>query len=450
MKISLRFLYAIPILSILFTDRAFTEFLFPEEGNPLAVKYTLGLLGCSLAGAVLLHRSMEPLMRRWLLLLLAALGGLALESYAGWGTWMVYNHVFSKLLVLLHVFALYAFYRRFGLPPFGLLMAVLLLGLGANLVLYHPEALSLSGFLANERGFGSNSAMLLLLPTLYYFNQYLTRGGLVRLLLAFGGMAFIIFLQHRSVWLALGMALALNVLLVAFDRLEGARLSTQRLLPMVLLPFIVLVSGGMVVLTDPKISRKLENSVNNILHPEKGGTGGWRLQQFESYKPFLLEYPIAGMRLKGFELPVQFYTIGDDGASDAKTWSDMTGHHFHSFYVDRLFYFGILGLLLTVLAPLVVLARRIRQPEPLPAPTAALVLFCLSTFIYSISYDWPLYFFGVWGLALAAATVPFRRPVPVAAAPRSVAALPAPLLRSSSASAPAPSYAHPTAATARR
>ncbi|RYU82889.1 O-antigen ligase family protein [Hymenobacter persicinus] len=426
MKISLRFLYLLPVLGVIFKDRAFNEFVFTDEGSPVLAKFGMLLLGVALTCIVLYYRYMERLMKRWLWLTLAVIGALSLESYAGWQSWFVYPHVFGKLLVLLHIFGVYAFHRRFGLPPFDQLMALVFFGLLASLVIYHPDALSVSAFLDNDRGFGSTEAMLLLLPTLYYLNQYLTRGGLLRLVLFFAGALLIVFLQHRSVWVSMGAALVLNIVLLVFGRVEGARLTPTRLLPMALLPLIGLISGGLVVLSDPKISRKLERSVQDIMHPDKQGTGSWRLQQFEAYEPFMLEYPVAGMRLDGFELPVQFYTLASDGGENEQVWEDGTGHHFHSFYVDRIFYFGLLGLLLTLLVPLVLLIRRLRHRVPLPPTTATLIIYCLSSLVYSISYDWPLYMFGLWGLSLAAAAAPAWQAVRVPAPPPSLDLVPSP------------------------
>lgn len=407
MKLSLRFLYMLPVLAVVFTDTVFTELVFPPEGSPVLDQYSMALLAGSFGLTVLYYRYMEVAMQRWLLVMGAALGALALESYAGWHTWMVYPHVFGKFLIMIHLFSVYGFTRRFGMPPLGLLVGVILAGLLANLVFFHPDSLSMSAFVANERGFTSTGAMLMLLPTLYYFNQYLTVGGLARLLMFFMCAALIIFLQHRSVWISMGVALALNSALLALKRVEGARLSSARLMPMFLIPVFVAISGGVVVLSDPHVVKRLETSLEDIMHADKQGTGSWRLQQFESYKPFLKEYPIAGMRLKGFELPMQFYSFG----TDEPVWKDRTGHHFHSFYVDRLFYFGGLGLLLTVLVPVLLLGRRLLSPAPLPPGSVALVLFSLSTLIYGISYDWAMYFFALLGLSLAAAAEPSRVPV---------------------------------------
>lgn len=416
MKLSLRFLYLLPVLGILLSDSAFTDFIFPGEDSESLVLYERALLGLSCGILLFCYPYLLPLMRRWFLILLVALGALALESYAGWSKWMVYPHVFGKYLVLIHVFAIYAFHRRFGLPPFGLLMVVILLGLTSDLVFYHPDALSLSAFLSNERGFDSTSAMLLLLPTLYYLNQYMARGGLTRLVTFFVGAAFIIFLQHRSVWIAMSVALVINGLLLLLGRVDGARLNSARLLPMALIPLLLLVSGGLAIVSNPQVLKRLETSIDDIQHADKQGTGSWRFDQLNAYLPFVEEHPITGMRLEGFELPVQFYRLSNDGGSKVPVWQARTGHHFHSFYVDRLFYFGLVGLLLTLLVPMLLLVRRVLRPVPLPPASAACIVFSFSMLVYGFSYDWPMYFYGLMGLSLAAAAVPIQLAVAVRSA----------------------------------
>ena len=429
MKLNLRFLYLLPLLALVATLHNFTEFVFPSlikqpyESPAALEQYKLVLLACSGGITVFCYRYMAPAMKRWFLLVVAALGALALESYAGWNSWMVYPHVFAKLLILLHVFAIYGFHRRFGLPPLGLLMGLILLGLVANLVICHPEALSVSAFLSNERGVDVTAPMLLLLATLYYLNAYFAKGKILQLLAFFFGVALIIFLQHRSVWISMGVALAINATLLLMGRVAGARLSSARLLPMVLIPVVVLISGGLAVIGNPRVVKRLEASIDDIQHADKQGTGSWRLNQFKAYQPYIEENPIAGMRLKGFELPVQFYHLADDGGSEVPVWQGRTGHHFHSFYIDRLFYFGIVGLLLTLLVPVLLLLRRVLSPVPLPPASAACIVFSLSTLVYGFSYDWPLYFLGVLGLSLAAAA-----PSRVAVRPPLVPAPPQPAL----------------------
>ena len=448
MKLSLRFLYLLPLLAVLVTMDSFMEFAFPsliklpEETPPALIQYQLVLLACSCGITALCYRYMAPLMKCWLWLIIAALGALALESYAGWNSWMVYPHVFAKLLILLHVFAIYGFHRRFGPPPFRLLMGLLLFVLLANLAFCHPEALNLSAFLNNERGVGATAPMLLLLVSLYYLNEYLTTGRLLQLLAFLVGAALIIFLQHRSVWIALGVALAVNAVLLVLGRVQGARLSSARLLPIVLIPMFLLISGGLAAISNPRVVKKIEASIDDIQHADKQGTGSWRLDQFKAYQPYMEEHPIAGMRLKGFELPVQFYHLASDGGSEVPVWRAMTGHHFHSFYIDRLFYFGIAGLLLTLLVPVLLLVRRLLSSVPLPPASATCIVYAISMLAFSFSYDWPLYLFALLGLALAAAAEPSRvamraprAPVPLPSSPQ--AALPV------STSYPFPRHARP-------
>ncbi|MET4107540.1 O-antigen ligase family protein [Hymenobacter sp. UYP22] len=424
MKISLRFRHVLPILLVLLTDRAFTEFVIAYPDDPRLGWYNYAITGFSLLLIALYFRQLSPLMRRWLLVLVAAVGLLALESYSGWGAPFVYLHVFAKLLALLPIFALYAYYRQHPLPM-GLLMVLVLVGLATSLALFHSDALSLTAFLDTERGFDVTSAFLLLLPALYYFNQYLLRGGLLRLVVFFGILALIVFLQHRTVWLTTALALALNLLLIVTHRVEGLRLSAHRLTPLLLLPVLVLALGGTaLVLDNPLVLRKLESNVEDITNADKQGTGSWRLKQMEAYLPFVEEHPVAGMRLAGFELPVQFY-----GDGDRPVWADRTGHHFHSFYFDRLFYFGILGVLLVLAVPVWQLLKRARQPEPFAPNTAVLLCFSACALLYGFSYDWPPYLYGIIGLTLAVAPplrLPARHPAGSLPAPLRVADTPVP------------------------
>ncbi|WP_400191521.1 O-antigen ligase family protein [Hymenobacter sp. B81] len=413
MKISLRFRFIVAVLAFVVTDTAFTELVFASEDDPRLGLYNYGLSFASLGVAVLLLRYFGPTMRKWCLLTLGCLVLLAFESYAGWGTWMVYPHVFSKLIFLFAIFAVYGFHRRYGLPPYGPLMLVILVGLLSNMLLYHPDALSASAFVDNERGFGSTSTYLLPLLALYYFNQYMTKGGLLRMVLFFALLGFVIFLQHRTVWLSTGLALGVNALLLR--RVAGVSFAMPRLIPLAVFPVSVLLIGGLAAfLENPAVLERFQTSIADIQNADKQGTGSWRLKQFQAYVPYMEEYPVAGMRLKGFELPVQFYTGSyTDDVEDSRVWRNGTGHHFHSWYVDRMFYFGTLGVLLVLAVPIGQVVRRLRQATPLDATAAALIAYSASNLLYGVSYDWPVFVYAIMGLTLAAAEpVPAAAPVP--------------------------------------
>ncbi|MDJ0367189.1 O-antigen ligase family protein [Hymenobacter sp. H14-R3] len=415
MIISTRPLKLLPLVLVLGLDPSVWEFfLKPGSGDdPALGQLQLALLALGLGAAVWYWRSMEPAMGRFMLLTVAYLLGLMLDSYATHGTWIIYMHVFSKVLVLFMLYGTYGYYHRRGLPPLRPLVGLLLLLLVVNLATQHPEALSLKGFLDNERGFSADSALLLLLPTLLCLNWFLQRSSPWALLGFFIGLVLIIFLQHRSVWIATLVALPINLVL-GLRRVPGLRISTQRLVLLVALPLALgSVAGLATLLQNPTaVKKKFADNYEDLTKADKQGTGSWRVKQMQSYTPLVAERPLLGWRLEGFEVPMQFY----DPSSDQPMWRDGTGHHFHSFYLDRMFYFGWLGVLLVVTPLCMQVIRRLANPAPLTAETAALISLLGGCLVFGLSYDWPLTIYPVWGLLLASATPP--APVPAAPAPR--------------------------------
>ena len=429
MKIRLNFMVILPLLAVLATNAAFWEFIYgPQvDQEPEGVKLYTYLLFVASAGTLVLYaRYMEPLVKRWMWVVLAGIGGLMLESYANQGSWLAYPHVFSKLFMLLIMFGIYAFHRRFGLPSMGQIIGVLTFVLLANLLVFHRDSLSLSAFAENERGFGSSSAYLFVLVTLYCLNRYLTHGGVLMLLGFFLCLPLIIFLQHRSVWIATAVAVPLDLLLLR--RSSGARFSFSKIAMLVLVPGILGSLGvTAIVLNNPEVVTRMQDNVEDMANADKQGTGSWRLKQIESYMPLVYERPIAGWRLEGFEVPMQFY----DPSNDQPMWADRTGHHFHNFYLDRAFYFGIIGILMVLLVPIVRVWQRLWQRGPMRPDTALLIAYFGCLLVFSASYDWSTYHFGLLGLLLAALAEPEPRPVPrvpLPAAEPSPELLPAELL----------------------
>jgi O-antigen ligase len=404
MKINLRFFLVLPLLAVLATNAAFWEFIYgPQvDQEPEGIKlYTYALFALSVASLVFYGRYMEPLIRKWMYVVLACIGGLMLESYADQGSWMAYPHVFSKLFVLLIMFGVYAFHRRFGLPSMSQLIGALVFVLLANLLVFHRDSLSLSAFAENERGFGSAAAYLFVPVTLYCLNRYLTHGNILMLLSFFVCLPLIIFLQHRSVWIATAIAVPLDLLLLL--RTPGAKFSFTKVVMLVALPAILGSLGvTMVVLNSPEVVMRMQTNMEDMANADKQGTGSWRLKQLESYVPYVQDRPLAGWRLEGFELPMQFY----DPSNDQPMWPDHTGHHFHNFYLDRAFYFGFLGVLMVVLIPIIRVVQRLFQRGPMRADTALLIAYFGCLLVFGTSYDWSTYHFGLLGLLLAAVAEP--------------------------------------------
>jgi O-antigen ligase len=412
------------MLAVFCTISAFWEFIFGSlvDQEPEQLKYlNYALLAGALASTVLYWRYMQSLIRVWFWVWLGVIGWLMLESYAGWSSLMQYPHVFNKFFVLLLAFGLYAFHRRHGLPPFRLLLNVVFFVLVLNLLVLHPESLSLSAFVDNERGFNSGSTYLLVLVLLFNLNYYLRYNALSSLLVVFLCFPLILLLQHRSVWIATLLAVPLDLLLL--HRARAVSFSTPKLLALVVLPAVLgSVALTAIVLNSPQVVARFEENIDDIANADKQGTGSWRLKQLESYVPLVEERPIAGWRLEGFEVPMQFY----DPSSDAPMWPDHTGHHFHNFYLDRAFYFGILGILLVLLVPLISLFRRLRQSKKLAPDAVMLVAYFGSLIVFGTSYDWSTYHFGLVGLMLAALAEPDPQLQPHA--PTQATALPADIM----------------------
>ena len=413
MKISLRPLkMLLPFLLVLCLEQVFWEFFIDDSDNPLLIRFELVILCLGFATACWYWRRMEAAMSGALLLTMGYLLVLMLESYAMHGTWVVYPHVFFKVMVLFLMYGTYGYYLRRGLPPLKPLVAVLFVVMFLNLAFIHPEALSIQGFLDTERGFSSSSALMLVLPTLLCLNWYLQRGRGLPLLMFFAGLGLIIFLQHRSVWMTMLLALAVNLLLL-WRRVPEVRFVPRRVVLLLLLPATVVVMGGLAtVLDNPEVLKKFEASYEDITKADTQGTGSWRFKQMRAYEPLVAERPLLGWRLAGFEVPMQFY----DPTSDAPMWPDGTGHHFHSFYLDRLFYFGWGGLLLVLVPLFMQIIKRLTHPEPLTVEIAALISLVVGCLAFGLSYDWPNYLYALLGLVLAATA----QPGPVPAVPEPV------------------------------
>ena len=403
-RIKLNFLLILPMLAIFATNAAFWEFIYgPQvDQEPGGVKnYTYALFALSVVAMVLYSRYMEPLIKKWMWVVLAYIGVLMLESYANQGSWIAYPHVFSKMFMYLILFGVYAFHRRFGLPSMGQLIGVLTFVMLANLMVFHRDSLSLSAFAENERGFQSSSAYLFVLVSMYCLNRYLTHGSITMLLSFFICLPLIIFLQHRSVWIATAIAVPLDLLLLT--RTTGAKFSFAKVMGLVAVPAILGSLGiFLIVLNNPEVVTRMQTNVEDMANADKQGTGSWRLKQLESYIPLVQDRPVAGWRLEGFEVPMQFY----DPSNDQPMWPDHTGHHFHNFYLDRAFYFGIIGIIMIVLVPVIRVVKRLFQRGPMRADTAMLIAHFGCLLVFGTSYDWSTYHYALIGLMLAAIAEP--------------------------------------------
>ena len=115
--------------------------------------------------------------------------------------------------------------------------------------------------------------------------------------------------------------------------------------------------------------------------------------------PFVKDNLTVGMRHKGFDLPLQFY----DPTSQRLRFGSKegTGHHFHSFYFDRLFYFGVLGIAFFIVVMILPLYIAFARDEKLDTNSITLISFVSGGLVYGFAYNLPLFYWMFLGLTLA-------------------------------------------------
>jgi len=319
---------------------------------------------------------------------------LVFESLYYYGTFFQFPHVGLKILNLIVAGAFYIFYLQRDIKDLNVVMYIILGALLVKIAI-DPSMLAPSAFVRHVRGIPSPSALMLLLPCLYFFNIYiveLKQSALMKFILL---LLLIIFFQHRSVWVATFVAFLFNTFLLNRQHKITANKAIPGIIPV---GFFILLVSSVVLTYLPDVVYKINANIENILNPsQEESTSEWRMEQMESYLPFVKEYPIEGMRLKGFELPVQFYHEG----ANIQIFEDNTGHHFHNFYFDKLFYFGLIGLFIFLIYLLKPFINSISDRLELDHYHVSILSFSFSGLIYGLAYDLPLYYWALLGISMA-------------------------------------------------
>jgi hypothetical protein len=389
--------YIIPLYLLLATDNLYHPFASPEEGlAPAYVQFIsnfLKLAGLAAVGVSLINlRKLRGFLLFFNVILLAYLATLIFESLYLYNSFLMYPHVISKLFDLFVVLALLSSFKDRTRPNFHLMIHFIVLGLIMKIAI-NPSMLSPQAFVDHDRGLPAGSVFLLSLPCLYYFNQYVTSQKMGFLLLFLFLLIFIFIANHRTVWVTLTFSLFVNLILIR----KNKKFKISKMIPAILLVIIVSVYTMILAMSySSEIEEKFMTNVTNILNPTEDGTGSWRVLQMESYWPIVENNIFTGLRWKGFEVPIQFFH------PDAGTpyFEDGTGHHFHSFYFDKLFYFGILGLILFLVPVVLPVVLVLWHKLILNNVQLSFFIFSLSGLVYGISYFLPFSFWFTLGITL--------------------------------------------------
>ncbi|WP_157637895.1 O-antigen ligase family protein [Flexithrix dorotheae] len=369
----------------------FLDLIFGKE-SPISFNVTRAIWALAFVGSILFIREMSSYLRVYCLLAYAFVFILMLESYNNYGTFFVYPRVFSKLFMLFGVFFVYGFYKKFEEKiQLKQVVNLILIFFVLNVAIVNRDAFSLSAFAAHDRGLSASSTQLLLIPCLFYFNSYFYEKKVSYLFKFLIVIGLIGFLQYRTVWVTAAFGLLANLLFLFKSKIK---ITFDALIPIAIVGVIIGSIASFFIFSNETIMKKIVENIDDLMNPTSQGTGNWRYVQFQSYWPFVLENPIIGMRFEGFELPVQFFD------RDVLAFEDGTGHHFHSNYLDKLFYFGIVGTVFFILPSFIYIFSNLFRIKNLSRDQLALTSFAIAGLVFGISYLWETHYYGTLGLTL--------------------------------------------------
>jgi O-antigen ligase len=394
-------LYFLPLMLLLATDPLF--YPFPHVPNNQYVGFGsiyVGIVNSLVkfagpAAAVYVILNINKYNKGLLiatLLFITFLIILVFESLYLYNSFFQYPHVILKVFNLFVALGLFAFYVGRRSLNFSALIPFIMLGLLLQIAL-RPEMLSLQSFVSHERGLPAQSVLLLCLPCVYFFNKYLISIKPVDLLKFLFVIVFILLANHRSVWATVAFSLLLSIIIIRKNiNFKIAKVLSSLLMVTIIAGFVLSIA----ITYSSEVEEKIIRNITNILNPTEDRTGSWRLEQMESYWPMVESNFLAGMRWKGFELPVQFY----HAEAGVALFADNTGHHFHSFYFDILFYFGISGLLLYFITMIWPVTTLLRHNLKLNNLSLSFFIFSLSGLMYGLAYNLPFSYWLIFGVTI--------------------------------------------------
>lgn len=397
-KLNKNLLLQVPIIIILFTQNIFSPYLdYNELNNHATFDKVIGLIEKLFPLLFLIFTfykvgSLRKYHLIFFLFTISYITYLIFESLYLYQSFFEFPHVFFKIINLTMICSFLLFYQKSNRIDVKLIMNIIFYGILIK-ILINPGIVSLGAFVSHIRLVPSESVFLLLLPALYFFNKYILEFEKLSLLKFIILFFLIIYFQHRSVWTASFAAFALNF----FILIRQNALNFKKVLPYVLIfSFLFLMLFSLVATKSPEIVKKIDQEIINILNPQEDKTGSWRIMQYEAYKPFIAKHLAEGMRLKGFELPVQFF----NSEHGTQLFTSNTGHHFHSYYVETLFYFGFIVLAMTMIIILIPIVKIIANNNDYTPAILSFTAFVFSGLIFGLAYRLPIYYWPILGITL--------------------------------------------------
>jgi len=230
----------------------------------------------------------------------------------------------------------------------------------------------------------------LVIPLLYFYNLFLLKNERKYFIYFILTFAFIILLFHRTVWITSSISILINTLIIRkYNSINFSKL-TLYLVPSVA---IIVIATILFVLNSPKVLLSISDSFNDIQNANSQGTGGWRSEQRDHYLELVADHPILGWTIDG-------YDKGEVMTTEDSDWLDKKGNFIHSGYVNALYNFGIVGLFMQYSLLLFINILLVRHSDKSNPVDLCLLIFSLSGWIFSWSYQLPEFFWGFMGIAL--------------------------------------------------
>ncbi|MFC4213180.1 O-antigen ligase family protein [Pedobacter lithocola] len=263
---------------------------------------------------------------------------------------------------------------------------MLIYGRTFSFSLEQVEMVDYGPFSGDSRIIHARSIFMMIVPLLWYFNQFLKHGKITNLLLFLFCITVIVIHQHRSVWASSIFSMCVYFFMSLRNNLTPISRVVKTFLSGLLLIALV---AFVVSQAFPGTLEFFSDRFSEILDPAKeDGTGKFRADQRQIYFPMVLERPFFGWTFEGFEMKNPL----------VDWWPEKTGQHFHEGFMEMLFYHGFFGLILKYFY-LVYLAYK-SFSKNLDQKSIILIAFSLAGLIFSFSYVLPLIFWGMVGLCL--------------------------------------------------
>jgi hypothetical protein len=241
-------------------------------------------------------------------------------------------------------------------------------------------------FSGDTRIIHAHSIFMMIIPFLWYLNDFIMRPKGKTFLLFILCFTIIVVHQHRSVWSS-----AIFATVIYFALIFRTNRQALRGIPALLTLTILLGMSALYYISSiwPDMLSFFGQRFTEILNPEAShGTGGFRMEQREAYLTFIKQKPLFGWSFEGYDLKNPL----------VDWWDDNTGHHFHEGFVEILFYHGVFGFLLKFSFLIFISVKALSRN--LSNRAVVLIPFCICGLMFSLNYVLPFVFWGHAGMCL--------------------------------------------------